>query len=80
MEGTSKGGTGQKGPQNMSFPHKPQITPPQTMLAVAEELRDTKGRWGSHGPAAGKAERGCTAQWHGIWEAFGDSTALTPCL
>lgn len=44
VEGTSKDRNGQKGPQNTSFPHKPQITPPQTILAVAEELGDTKGR------------------------------------
>lgn len=42
----------------MSFPHEPQITPAQTTLAVAEGLRETKGRRGSQGPAAGKAERG----------------------
>ena len=38
MDGTSKDRMGQNVPQNMSFPHKLQITPPQTVLAVAEEL------------------------------------------
>lgn len=58
MERASKNGTGQERPQNMSFPHKPQVSPAQARPAVAEGLWDTKGRWGSQGPAAGKVERG----------------------
>lgn len=58
MERASEGGTGQEGPQNMSFSHKPQVSPAQARLAVAEELWDTRGWWGSQGRAAGKAERG----------------------
>lgn len=38
VEKGSKDGTGQDGPQNMPFPHKPQVSPAQARLAVVEEL------------------------------------------
>lgn len=66
VEKGSKDGTGQDGPQNMPFPHKPQVSPAQPGWLLLKSYEIPKAGEAARDQLLGKQREGHTPPQHRI--------------